>query len=185
PRCTLIRESGGDPVRFLTSYPAVLRSLPELTAAERGRGVLVGEADRDGILRRVPLFVAAEGHLVPSMTLESLRVASGAGSLGIITRRDGGQGPLLGDLFIPSDWRARAYPHFTPSLPIRYVPAADLLDGSYDPANLQGGIVLFGVTGLGLVDEKQTPLGLMPGVEVGAQLIESILTGNLLRRPAL
>ncbi len=62
--------------------------------------------------------------------------------------------------------------------------AADLLDGSFDPADLRGGIVLFGVTGLGLVDEKQTPLGLMPGVEVGAQLIESILSGNLLRRPA-
>ncbi len=104
-RFTLIRETGGDPLRFLPSYPGLLRSLPELTAAERGRGVLVGEADRDGILRRVPLFVVAEGHLVPSMTLEALRVASGAGSLGIITRRYGVQGALLGDLFIPSDWR--------------------------------------------------------------------------------
>lgn len=183
-RYTLIRETGGDPLRFLPSYPGLLRSLPELTAAERGRGVLTGEPDGDGILRRVPLFVAAEGHLMPSMTLEALRVASGAGSLGIITRPEGVQGALLGDLFIPSDWQARAYPYFTPSLMIRYVSAADLLGGSFDPAGLQGGIVLFGVTGLGLVDEKQTPLGLMPGVEVGAQLIESILTGNLLRRPA-
>ncbi len=183
-RFTLIRETGDDPLRFLPSYPGLLRSLPELTAAERGRGVLVGEPDRDGILRRVPLFVVAEGHLVPSMTLEALRVAAGAGSLSIITRRDGVQGALLGDLFIPSDWRGRAYPYFTPSLTNRYVSAADLLDGSFDPGSLRGGILLFGVTGLGLVDQKQTPLGLMPGVEVGAQFIESILSGNLLRRPA-
>ncbi|HXM89243.1 MAG TPA: SpoIIE family protein phosphatase, partial [Candidatus Acidoferrum sp.] len=37
---------------------------------------------------------------------------------------------------------------------------------------------------LGLTDQDQTPLGLMPGVEVWAQALESMLTGNLLRRPA-
>jgi len=35
-----------------------------------------------------------------------------------------------------------------------------------------------------LTDENQTPLGLMPGIEVWAQTLESMLTGNLLRRPA-
>ena len=100
-----------------------------------------------------------------------------------MTGREGVQGATLGDLFMPTDRHALAYPYFTPSLDVRYVPAADLLDGSYDPDNLRNGLVLLGVTGLGLVDEKQTPLGLMPGVEVGAQLLESMLTGNLLHRP--
>ena len=35
-----------------------------------------------------------------------------------------------------------------------------------------------------MTDQDQTPLGLMPGVEVWAQALESMLTGNLLRRPA-
>ena len=85
-----------------------------------------------------------------------------------MTGREGVQGATFSDLFMPTDRHALAYPYFTPSLDVRYVPAADLLDGSYDPANLRNGLVLLGVTGLGLVDEKQTPLGLMPGVEVGA-----------------
>jgi signal transduction histidine kinase len=44
--------------------------------------------------------------------------------------------------------------------------------------------VLLGSSVLGSTDEDQTPLGLMPGVEVWAQFLESMLTGNLLRRPA-
>jgi adenylate cyclase len=183
-RITMVRESGANPRPFLPSYPGLLRSLPELTAAERGRGVLVGEPDRDGIVRRIQMFIVTDGHLVPALTLEMLRVASGAGSVGIITGPGGVRGATVGKLFAPTDWRARAWPYFTPSLDNRYVSAADLLDGRHDPGGLSGGLVLLGVTGLGLVDQKQTPLGLMPGVEVEAQLIESILTGNLLRRPA-
>jgi adenylate cyclase len=182
---TIVRESGGNPRPFLSAYPGLVRSLPELTAAEHGEGALAGQPDRDGILRRVALFLVGEGHLVPALALEMLRIASGSGSIGIITGREGVRGATLGDLFMPTDWRARAYPYFTPSVQQRYVPAADLLDESYDPASLNGSVLILGVTGLGLVDQKQTPMGLMPGVEVEAQLIESILTGNLLRRPAI
>jgi adenylate cyclase len=182
-RTTMVRESGNNPRAFLQSYRGLVRSLPELTAAARGSGVLVGEPDRDGILRRLPLFVVGQGNIVPSMMLEMLRVAFGR-LIGIVTGHLGVQGATLGSLFLPTDWRARAYPYFTPSIVNRYVSAADLLDKSFDPGKLHQAIVLLGVTALGLVDQKQTPLGLMPGVEVEAQLLESMLSDNLLRRPA-
>ena len=86
------------------------------------------------------------------------------------------QGAHLDGLFIPTDKHGRVYPYFTPSYEIRYISAADVLDPSYDPATLEGGIVLLGVTGQGLIDVRQTPLGLMAGVEVQAQLVECILT---------
>ena len=183
-RIALVRQIGKDPRPYLLSYPGLVRSLPELTAAERGEGVLSGAPDRDGILRRVPLFVIGDGRLLPSLMLGMLQAAFG-GALGIVSGREGVQGATFSDLFMPTDRHALAYPYFTPSLDVRYVPAAALLNGSYDPANLRNGLVFLGVTGLGLVDEKQTPLGLMPGVEVGAQLLESMLTGNLLHRPPL
>ncbi|MGO9060141.1 MAG: SpoIIE family protein phosphatase [Candidatus Binataceae bacterium] len=183
-RVAMVREIGADPRPYLWSYAGLVRSLPELMAAQRAEGVLAGAPDRDGIVRRVPLFVIGERRLVPSLMLGMLQVAFG-GSLGIVTGREGVRGATLGDLFMPTDRHALAYPYFTPSLDVRYVPAGDLLDGSYDPDNLRNALVLLGVTGLGLVDEKQTPLGLMPGVEVGAQLLESILTGNLLHRPVV
>jgi len=53
-----------------------LRSLPELTAAERGRGAMIPAAeDGSGTLRCVPLFVVSQHNLMPTLALEGLRVA--------------------------------------------------------------------------------------------------------------
>ncbi|MFI4987599.1 MAG: SpoIIE family protein phosphatase [Alphaproteobacteria bacterium] len=179
---TMIREKGGDPRQFLFAYPTLVRDLPEISAAEQGRGALVAVPDHDGVVRRIPLVIAGEGHLVAAFALESLRVALRFGSIEIVTGRDGVEGIVLGDSFLGTDRQGRAYPHFSNPHALGYVPAADLLDGSYDSAGLEGEIVLLGVTGLALGDVWQTPLGPMDGVVIHAQLAESIITGDLLRR---
>jgi len=183
-RVTMVLESGGNPRPFLFIHPDLLRSLPEIAAAERGQGSVDMEPDRDGVTRRVPLFIFAEGHLVPDLALEMLRVASGAGAVGIVTGNEGVKGATLGTYFFPTDSRGRIYPYFTPSYFARYISAASLLDGTYDPARLRGAAVLLGSTASGLSDLDQTPMGLMAAVEVWAQSLESMLTGNLLSRPA-
>lgn len=184
-RLTIVRESGGDPRPFLLPYPPPIRSLPELTAVERGRGSDIGSPDPDGIVRRMPLFVLTEGNLLPALSLEMLRVGSGAGSIGIVTSRTGIRGATVGSFFIPTDGKGRAYPYFTPPDDERFVSAADLLDGSFDLSKLHGAAVFLAATALGLVDERETPGGLMTGVEVHAQLLESMLTGTLLQRPSI
>ena len=183
-RVTMVLESGSNPRPFLFTHPELLRSLPEIAAAERGQGSVDMEPDRDGVTRRVPLFIFAEGHLVPDLALEMLRVALGAGAIGVVSGNEGVEGATLGAHFLPTDSRGRIYPYFTPSYVARYISAADLLNGSYDPARLNGVAVLLGSSAVGLSDLGQTPLGLMPAVEVWAQSLESMLTGNLLRRPA-
>lgn len=183
-RVTIIRESGGDPRPFLITYPYVLRSLPELTAAARGQAAVLANPDTDGMTRRLPLFVVGHSQLLPTLSLEMLRVTSGAGALGILTARDGVRGGSVDGVFIPTDAHGRVYPYFTPSYEFRYVSAADLLDGTFHPAALRDGIVFLGVTGQGLIDEQQTPLGPMEGVEVHAQLLECIIDADFLRRPA-
>ncbi len=185
-RLTIIREKGRDPRPFLLQFPPPMRSLPEIAQFERGRGSdIIGEPDPDGVVRRIPLFVMAEGNLLPALALEMIRVASGAGSVDIVTGRLGIRGATVANVFLPTDHQGRAYPYFTPPEDQRYISASDILDGTYDVSQLHGAAVLLGVTSLGLVDEKQTPLGLMTGVEIHAQLVESMLTGNLLRRPAI
>jgi len=57
----------------------------------------------------------------------------------------------------------------------RFVSAADLLGDKADPAQLEGKLVLVGVTGLGLIDYQSTPLGgRMPGIEIHAQVLENV-----------
>ncbi len=184
-RVTMVLEAGVNPRPFLLTHPALLRSLPEIAAAESGQGSVDPQPDRDGVTRCVPLFVFDQGNIVPNLALEMLRVGSGAGAVGIVSGEQGVQGARLPALFVPTDAHGRIYPYFTPSYNARYISAADLLSGTYDPAGFRGAAVLLGLTALGLTDQDQTPEGRMAGVEVWAQTLESMLSGNLLRRPAL
>ena len=64
------------------------------------------------------------------------------------------------------------------------VSAAELLGGQLAPQVLRNKLVLVGVTGLGLLDRKATPLGeSVPGVEIHQQILEQIFGGEFLRRP--
>ena len=58
-----------------------------------------------------------------------------------------------------------------------------MLDPAFHPVELRGQVVLLGVAGVGIAGLRQTPLGLVRAVDLHAQLIESILLGDLLHRP--
>ncbi len=178
-----IRQAGGDAVPFLKEYKSLLRSLPDLDAAAQGTGAIAAEPDYDGIVRRVALAVSYRGTVIPGFALEVLRVGGAERSIVIDTSRFGVTGIRMGGVAIPTDGRGRAIPHFEPPL-ARYISALDVLDPAFDPAKFRSKIVLLGVTGLGVADLQQTPLGLVQGVDVHAQLIESVLLDTLLLRPA-
>src|SRR5215210_3840610 len=59
----------------LLSFPGLLRNLPVLENAAAGRGLFTIKPEPDGIVRRVPIALIAEGNKVPSLSLELLRVA--------------------------------------------------------------------------------------------------------------
>jgi adenylate cyclase len=177
-----IRQAGGDASGFLMSYKSLLRSLPELEAATQGTGAIAAEPDEDGIVRRVALAVSHNGTIIPSFALEVLRVGGAERSVVIDTGPFGIEDIRIGGVTIPTDWRGRAIPRFAPRL-ARYISAVDVLDPAFDPAELRSQIVLVGVAGLGS-PVQQTPLGLAQGVDVHAQLVESMLLGTLLHRPS-
>ena len=61
---------------------------------------------------------------------------------------------------------------------------ADILEGRADPALLRDRVVLIGNTATGIGDSRVTPFGAtLPGVEVRASIIESLLQGDALQRP--
>ena len=182
-RITIVRQAGGNPKPFLHEYRYLLSSVPALTRAERGAGSLIANPGVDGITRSVPMFIVVGGNLVPTLALEMLRVGLSLGSVGIITTRHGIEAVTLSDLVFRTDVRGRASPHFSKSYDSRYISAADLLDGTRPAAELRGNFVLLGITSQAATDFRQTPLGLMAGVEVHAQLLESMLTHSLLHRP--
>ncbi|HUK58153.1 MAG TPA: CHASE2 domain-containing protein [Stellaceae bacterium] len=183
-RAAPIRAIGPDPQRFLDSFPGAVRSLPVITAGETGAAALTGNPDRDGIVRRVPLVVSVAGTLMPSLALETLRVASGARGMAVLSTPSGVEGVRVANTLLPTDGEGRAYPYFARPQSATTISAGDVFSDSFDVHAFTDQIVLLGVTGVGLVDIKETPTGLMQGVEVHAQLIESVLSDQILRRPA-
>lgn len=84
-----------------------------------------------------------------------------------------------------TDRIGRMWPYFSKMDQNKYVSAKDVLAGTVDPEKIRGKIALIGTSAVGLLDIKTVPTErLIPGVEVHAQLIESVLTNSFLTRPA-
>lgn len=177
---------GGDPVPFLPAFRSSVANLPELQQAAAGQGAMSFIPDVDGIVRRVPLVLSLDGRLVPSLTAEALRLAAGAGHYTV--RSAGNSGGVIdlriGERVIATDASASLWVHYGRPNPARYVPAWQVLDRSLAADAFKGKIVLVGTSAQGLMDLRFSPLGgIVPGVEVHAQALEQLLTGQHLSRP--
>ena len=169
----------------LVTFPGLLRNVPELENAAAGRGLFTIKPERDGIVRRVPIVMRAEDTIVPSLTLDMLRVVSGSGSVMIKTDEAGIQSLVLRGLEIPTDAWGQLWIHFGPHDASRFVSAKDLLAGTVDADRFKGRLVLIGTSAVGLLDLKTTPVEpAMPGVEVHAQVLESMLSRTVLSSPS-
>jgi len=178
------RQAGGDPLALLPDAGVPLASIPMLNKAAPGRGILSAPPERDGTVRRLPAVFNVSGQLHPGFALEILRVAVGQSAFSVFVDDMGFAGVGAGPLRFPTDPDGRFWLHFSPHLPERFVSAADVLKGTADPDLFRQKLVLIGFTGLGLVDFPATPIDpRVPGVEIHAQLLESILEDGLLDRP--
>src|SRR5262245_33469280 len=175
---------GPDPRRYLVGFPHLLRNLPELEQASAGRGLFSIVPERDGIVRRVPMVMRAENKIVPALTLDLLRVATGSGAILIRSNEAGVSSVAVPGLELPTDRNGRLWVHYHAHDKTRYVSAKDVIGGTAPPEKFAGKLVLLGTSAIGLLDVKTTPISAaMPGVEVHAQLLEAALTDSLLSRP--
>ncbi len=175
---------GEEPQRFMFQFPGLLRNVPVLEEAAAGRGLFTIKPERDGIVRRVPMIMVAQGITMPSLTFEMLRVASGSGTILIKADEAGIQSLGVKGFAIPTDRNGQLWIHYAPRDPSIYVSAIDVLEGRVAPDKIAGKLILIGTSSIGLNDIKTTPVTpAMPGVEVHAQVLESALTGDVVSQP--
>ena len=178
-----LRAIGGDPRRFALHFEGTLRSVEEIDRMARGHGLLNVEPER-GVVRRMPLVAGAAGAVLPAFGVEMLRVATGAPVLIVRVGASGIEGVGINDLLIPTEPDGSVRIRFARTDPSRFVSAADVLSGTAELHLFERKLVLIGVTALGLSDYQATPVAeRMLGVEIHAQLLESIFDGDLLSRP--
>jgi len=164
-------------------FKGALTSLDQLDRAAVGHGLISIDAT-GGVIRRIPLVADIDGTLVPALAIEMLRVAFDAPVLRLLTDGPAVLGISVGDFAARTEEDGAARVYYSPSNSNRYISAVDVLFGKFDPQQIAQKLVLIGVTGVGMVEDKNTPLGaLMPGVEIHAQLLENLFDQTLLRRP--
>jgi adenylate cyclase len=175
---------GPDPLPFLVTFPGLLRNVPSIEQAAAGRGLFSINPERDGIVRRVPVIMEAQDMLVPSLTMEMLRIVTHTSAILIRTDQAGVRSVAVPGLEVPTDRNGQFWVHFNKHDPARFVSVADILDGRVPADRFRGRLVLIGTSATGLLDTKTTPIDpVMAGVEVHAQILESVLTKTLLTNP--
>lgn len=176
---------GENPARFLPTFADLTPLVPVLREAARGAGLVTMTPDVDGIVRRVPLVAVVGDRVVPNLALESLRTLLRQRSIVVRATDRGVRGVNVGRFFIPTDPDGQVWIRYGSERSVPVVSAAALLSGRADPRQLAGRIALIGSSAAGLGDIKPTPVGSMPGVEIHAQLLETLTGGEHLNRPGL
>ena len=169
---------------FLVTFPSLVGNIPALQSAAAGKGLFSIDPEQDGIVRRVPLVMRAGDINTPSLTMEMWRVVAGGNAFVVQTNEAGITNVVVGGLAVPTDNRGRLWVHFSPHDRSRFVSAKDVLAGNAPADRFAQRFVLIGTSALGLLDNKTTPVGPnMPGVEIHAQLLETVFGKTALTTP--
>ena len=171
---------GEDPDPWMFEFRGLLRNVRSLELAAAGRGLFTIVPERDGLVRRVPMIMLAQGVKMPSLSFEILRVLAGSGTIIMRTGKEGIESLVLQGLKLkmPTDNQARFWVHYADRDPSIYVSAVDVLDGRVPPEMIDRKIVLIGTSATGMNDIKTTPVSkAIPGVEIHAQILETVVEG--------
>jgi adenylate cyclase len=188
--------AGADPSEYLLDFAGSLANIPMLNESATGFGFFSFPPSRDGIVRNVPLVARSHEQNFPALSVEALRTAVGASSFvlratGASGEADTGQAAMValkvGDLEVPTGPVGDFRVYFSGMPSMTTISAATLLDpakAAQYADSVAGRIVLIGTSAVGLRDLVSTPLALSePGVNVHAEIIDQILSGEFLTRP--
>jgi adenylate cyclase len=175
---------GEDPIPFIYKFRGLLRNTRVLEEAAAGRGLFTIVPERDGIIRRVPMILQAQGVTMPALSFEMLRVVSGTNTILIKADQAGIKSVGVKGFQVPTDAHGQLWVHYAHRDPSLYVSAVDVLDSQVPADKIKGKLILVGTSSVGLNDIKTTPVSpAMPGVEIHAQILESALTGAVVSQP--
>ena len=167
----------GQPTEFLPQYPCVLSNTPVLQEAAVGVGITSTLPEPDGVVRRVPLLAQSGGEYYPAFALELLRVAAGDPSYQAKINQTGVEALRVpqfdtiktdeyGRVFVNPNYQFQSFEIGDKALP-----------------DLNGKIVILGVTAAGVSNPVATPSGAQNPHQVQASLLETLLNGDSVAIP--
>jgi adenylate cyclase len=166
-------------------------NIEQLQKQATAAGHLYPALDRDGVTRRVPVFMKYGEGYYEALSFAIVRTYLGNAPAKIQVRPPAG-GNLasipwveIGPVRIPLDERMNALvPYRGASGIFRYISATDVIHGKVAVDELRDKIVIVGTSAQGILDLRATPVREdFPGVEVHANLISGFLDQRIMHRP--
>jgi len=180
PKCFIPEKNRYNLGVVNTAYdsPYMLCNIDILQKSAKNIGFLNAREDRDGILRRLPLFIKYKNYFIPSFGLANLM------SIDKIEIKNSTVS-ILNHTF-KMDKNSNILLNFYKKEHYKSVSAVDILSGKFDKNRLLGKFVLIGTSAIGLHDHYITPEGKsMPGVFAHATLIDNILNNTTIYQPQI
>lgn len=186
--------AGDPPLPFLPKFTGAVVPLEIFEPSLKGFGALNWVPEYDQVVRRVPTVLAVGEQMVPSLAMEALRVAQDASTFIIKSSNASGETAFgaqtgvnslkVGQIVVDTEADASIRLRYAGSRPERRIPAWKILANDVPKDQIEGRIVFVGSSASALADLRASPLDpVIPGVEVHAEVVEHVLSGNKLSRP--
>ena len=161
---------------LIVQYPGLIANIRSLEASAVGVGIVNTLPEIDGVNRRLPLVVAVNGRVYPSLSMETLRVAAGDSTfqvklneLGVEKMRIPAFGPVttdnLGRVWVDLSQQSRS------------VSLTNL------PKDFGGAVVIVGPSAAGVANPIPTANGAVWPQEFQAMTIGTMINGVVIARP--
>ena len=157
-------------------YESIQPNIKLFNDSAAGVGVVNTLPEIDGVTRRVPMVVQSEGLLYPSISFETLRVASGDPSFQVRVTESGIEAiriPKFGKITTDQvgriwvDWSSKPIEHSVSNL----------------PKDFNGGIVIVGLTAKGLNNPVATATGSVYPHYLQAAILDTLVSNTNIQRP--
>ena len=141
--------------------------------------------DRDGVVRRIPAVIKFREALYAPLSIVSASAYFNQ-PISVNVTDHGIEGINISQLYIPTDeWGKILINYRGPEKTFPHISITDILTESVPENILKDKIVLVGATAVGIFDLRVTPFGtVFPGIEVHANIVDSILANDFLYQPA-
>jgi len=160
-------------------------NIPVISQAAEGAGYFNIFPDPDGTVRWAPLVIKYQDRFYCSLSLAVLQKFQDNPPLALRIAEYGVDQVRLGKVSIPANEEGRLLINYRgPQKTFPHYSATDVIHGRVPEKAFQGKIALVGATAIGIYDMRVTPFEhVYPGLEIHANVIDSILQNQFLYRP--
>lgn len=169
----------------LLNFDYAVTNIPIIQESAYSSGFFNAFSDSNGKITKMPLMLKSHNKTYSSLVFEMITAVTQTKKVNIIENQYAIEGVQLSNLYIPTDAQGFMRINFRGAKKsFKYISFLDILNGNFNPQEIQEKFILIGSSITTLADLRPTVFeNAMPGVEIHANMIDNILQGDFLYEP--